>query len=131
MTPGRTFLRFLLVGGGMAVLYAALAALATSHLPVPKALSSAGAWVICVPLGYALQRRFTFVASAPHRHALWLYAGTQGLSIGIVATVSHFLARGAFWPDLVVHLGASGLAAVVSYVINRRIVFPIAAGGGR
>lgn len=120
------FLRFLVVGGGMAVLYSALAALATTYLPLPKALSSAGAWLLCIPLGFALHRRFTFAASQPHRHALWLYAATQGLSICTVAVVSHLLAQGVFWPDLAVHFGASGLAAILSYLINRWIVFPAA-----
>ena len=36
----RTLPRFLVVGGGLALVYATLAALATSHLPLPKALAS-------------------------------------------------------------------------------------------
>ena len=119
-----TLLRFLVIGGAMALVYAVLAALATSHLTLPRPLSAAGAWVLCIPFGFWLQRRVTFTASQPHRHALWLYAATQGLSIAIVATISHLLARGSFWPDLAVHLGASALAAILSYLINRRIIFP-------
>lgn len=120
----RTLLRFLIVGGCLAVLYATLAALATTYLPLPKALSSGIAWVLCIPVGFVSHRRFTFTARRPHRLALWLYAATQVLSIAIAAGVSHLLARGAFWPDLVVHLFASGLAAITSYLINRWIVFP-------
>jgi len=120
----RTFLRFLVVGGSLAALYATLAALATTHLPVPKALSSATVWVLCVPVGFWCHRRFTFTASRPHRRAFWLYGGTQGLGIAIAAGVALLLARGAFWPDIVVHLFAAGLAAVTSYLLNRRIVFP-------
>ena len=119
-----TLFRFLLVGGVVAIVYSALAALATTYLPLPLPLSSAGAWVLCIPLGFWSQRHFTFTASTPHRHALWLYAATQVLSIGIAATVSFLLARGAFWPDLLVHLFAAALAAVASYLINRRVVFP-------
>lgn len=128
MTSGglyqNTLFRFLLVGGGMAVLYAVLAALATSHLPLPKPVSAGLAWILCIPLGFWLQRRFTFADSIPSRHALWLYAATQLLSICTVAGVSYLFARGVFWPDLLVHLFASGLAAVASYLINRWIVFP-------
>jgi putative flippase GtrA len=119
-----TFFRFLIVGGGMTALYSVLAALATTYLPLPRSLSAAGAWVLCIPLGFWCQRRFTFTDSAPHRHAIWLYAATQGLGICIAATASALLARGSFWPDLVVHLGAAGLAAVLSYLINRWIIFP-------
>jgi putative flippase GtrA len=120
----RTLLRFLVVGGCLAVLYATLAALATTYLPFPKAVSSGLVWVLCIPVGFLSHRRFTFTARQPHRLALWLYAGTQVLSIAIAAGVSQLLARGVFWPDLAVHLFASGLAAIASYLINRWIVFP-------
>lgn len=119
-----TLLRFLFVGGCMAMLYAVLAALGTTYLPLPKALSAAGAWTVCVPLGFWFQRRFTFTASTPHRYALWLYAGIQLVGIGIATLAAFLLARGLFWWDLGVHLGASALAAVVSYLVNRWIVFP-------
>jgi len=118
-----TLLRFLAVGGGMALLYATLAATATSQLPFPKALSSGLVWVLCIPIGFWCHRRLTFPTRKPHRHGLWLYAATQGLGIGIAAGTGYLLATGAFWPDLLVHLLASGLAAVVSYLISRRIVF--------
>ena len=119
-----TFLRFLIVGGSMALVYATLAAFATSSLPLPKPVSAAGAWLVCIPLAYWWQRRFTFATSTPHRHALWLYAATQVLGICTVATFSHFLASGDFWPDLLVHLGGSLLAATFSYLINRIYIFP-------
>jgi putative flippase GtrA len=127
VTPGQgTLIRFLIVGGGMALVFSVLAALATAHLPVPDPVASAGAWVLCIPLGYLGHRRFTFPASKPHRHALWLYTATQALSIGIVAALSHLFARGVFGPDLALHLVASALAAAVSFVINRWVVFPAA-----
>lgn len=108
----------------MTALYSVLAALATTHVPLPRPLSAAAVWVLCIPLGFWCQRRWTFVTSSPHRHALWLYAATQVVGIGIAATASHLLARGSFWPDLVVHLTAAALAAVVSYLLNRWFVFP-------
>ena len=121
----RTLPRFLVVGGGLALVYATLAALATSHLPLPKALASGMVWVLCIPLGFWCHRRFTLTTSTPHRHGLWLYAATQGLGIGIAASVGYLLANGAFRHDLFVHLLASGLAAVASYLISRWIVFPL------
>lgn len=119
-----TLLRFLAVGGGITALYSVMAALATTYLPLPHALSAAGAWMLCIPLGFWCQRRFTFTASAPRRHAIWLYAATQVLGICIAASASYLLAQGSFWPDLLVHLGAAALAAILSYLINRRIIFP-------
>jgi putative flippase GtrA len=119
-----TVLRFLLVGGGMAGFYSALAALATTHLPWPHPVSSAAAWVVCIPLGYHLQRRITFASATPRRFALGLYAATQVIGIAIVTLASFLLARGAFWPDLAMHLAASAVAAVASYAINRAFIFP-------
>jgi putative flippase GtrA len=119
-----TLLRFLVVGGGMAALYAVCAALATSYLPLSRSLSSALVWILCIPLGFWCQRRFTFTGSTPHRHALWLYAAIQVMGIGIAASNSHFLARGAFWHDLMVHLLSAALAAILSYLVNRLVVFP-------
>jgi putative flippase GtrA len=119
-----TVFRFLVVGGCMAALYATLAAVATSQLPLPKAASSAIIWALCIPVGFWCHRRFTFVARSPHRHGLWLYAATQVLGICIAAGASFLLASGAFWRDLLVHLVAAALAAAVSYVINRSVVFP-------
>lgn len=118
-----TLLRFLFVGGAIALLYATLAAIATSYLPFPKALSSGVIWVLCIPVGFWCQRQFTFVTRRPHRLALWRYAAVQFLGIGIAALVSFLLARGSFWPDFAAHLFASALAALASYVINRRFVF--------
>ena len=84
--PPNTALRFLAVGGSVALLYAILAAIATSLLPLPRAVSSGALWVLCIPVAFGLQRRFTFTARKPHRHGLWLYAATQGLGIGIAAS---------------------------------------------
>ena len=119
-----TLARFLVVGAGLALPYATLAALATSHLPLPKALASGIVWVLCIPLGFWCHRRFTFTTRTAHQHGLWLYAATQLLGLGIVAGVSFLLSTGIFWPDLGVHLLASALAAVASFLINHWIVFP-------
>lgn len=122
--PDRTLLRFLLVGGALAAVYAVLAALATSQLPLPKGLSAALVWGLCIPLGYWSHRRFTFTTRTAHRHGLWLYAATQVLGIGIASLTSYLLATGVFGPDVIVHLLASGLAALASYALNRRFTFP-------
>lgn len=119
-----TLVRFLVVGGVLTPLYAVLAALATSSLPLPKGLSSALVWIAFIPIGFWCQRRFTFPTRTLHRHGVCLYGVTQALGICIAATVSYLLATGVFRLDLVVHLLASGLAAVASYALNRRYTFP-------
>jgi putative flippase GtrA len=122
-SPDRTLLRFLLVGGSFAALYAILAAWATSHLPLHKALSSAVIWIVCVPITFWCHRHFTFSAQRPHLHGLLLYAVTQTVGVTIAATISGLLARGSFWPDLLVHVCASGLVAIVSFLIARSVIF--------
>lgn len=124
MTIGTKFLRFVIVGSAMALVYALLAAFGTSHLPLPTAVSAGLAWVLCIPLGFLGQRHFTFADSKPHRHALGLYTLTQVIGIGIAAGTSFLFAQGAFWPDLLVHLAASALAAVVSFGLNHVVTFP-------
>lgn len=119
-----TFLRFLVVGVTIAVLYAVLAALATTHLPWPKAVSAGVIWTAFIPVGYWCQRHFTFTTSTPRPFALGIYALTQVLGIGIGSGTSYLFATGRFGTDIFVHLGASGIAAVVSYLINRNLTFP-------
>lgn len=119
-----TFLRFVAVGVTIAILYAVLAALATTHLPWPKALSAGVIWTAFIPLGYWCQRRFTFTSSTPRPFALAIYALTQVLGIGIGSGASYLFATGRFGTDIFVHFGASGVAAVVSYLINRNLTFP-------
>lgn len=118
-----TLFRFIVVGATIAVLYAVLAALATTHLPWPKAASAAVIWIGFIPLGYWCQRRFTFVDSTPRPFALGLYAFTQVLGICIGAASAYLFAKGRFGSDVFVHLGASVIAAVVSYLINRNLTF--------
>jgi putative flippase GtrA len=118
-----SFLRYLIVGGGFSALYATLAALATSQLPLPKALSSVMVWIVCIPIVFWCHRRFTFPSRRPHRFGLWVYTATQVIGLAIVATASGLLAQGAFWPDLIVHLLATGVAAVASYLITRSVIF--------
>lgn len=120
----RTLLRFIVVGGSLAMVYAVLAALATSQLPLPKALSAALVWGLCIPLGYWSHRRFSFPRRNAHRYGLWLYASTQLLSVLIASATSFLLATGNFNTDLLVHLLASFLAALASYALNRRFTFP-------
>lgn len=128
MTPGKlhhnTLLRFLIVGGSMSLLFSLLTAFSTLHLPLPKPLVAGLVWVICIPIAFWCQRRFTFQTSAPRSNALGLYAATQGLGIVIVAVATAGLARGSFWPDMLVYLGASALAATASYLISRLVIFP-------
>ena len=118
-----SFPRFLLVGGSFALIYSLLAALLTGLLPLPSWMSSALAWLLCIPPAWFCQRRFTFHDRAPRQGGAFLYLLTQGLGLGIAALAGALFAQGSFVHDALVYLLASALAAVVSYAINRLIIF--------
>ena len=118
--------RFLLVGGSMALVYALSTAILTGLLPLPPALTAVLVWLACIPPAFWAQRRFTFAASTPHRHALALYALTQGLGMVIVSVAAALFASREMTRDLLLYLAASALAAVVSYGINRMVIFAAA-----
>ncbi|MFE3835780.1 GtrA family protein [Pseudogemmobacter sonorensis] len=129
MSPTRlfrsSFMRFLLVGGVMALVCALLTATATRALPWPRPVTAALVWILCIPPAFWLQCRFTFTAEAPRRGGVALYALTQGLGILIAALAALWFARGAFLHDTAVYLCASALAAVISYLVNRLVIFPV------
>ncbi len=118
-----TFFRFILVGGSFALIYSVLTALVTNTVPLPKPLLAALVWAACIPPAFYCQRRFAFAKFAPRRGALGLYAATQGMGMGIAAVAAATLVQGRFWPDTVVFLGASALAAVLSFGVNRLVIF--------
>ncbi|WP_112313234.1 GtrA family protein [Pseudogemmobacter bohemicus] len=115
--------RFLLVGGGFALVNAVLAALLTGLLPWPASASAALAWILCIPPAWACQRHFTFREATPRRGGALLYLVTQALGLAISAGAGALFASGAFLRDMTVYLIASALAAGLSYVIARRVIF--------
>lgn len=131
---GGTFLRFLLVGGSFAGLYAGACTLLTALLPLPAAGVSVLVWLALIPPAYACQRRFAFRASQPRRGALLFYAMTQGVGLVIASTIAALFAGQEPGRNLVVFLAGSALAAVASYLLNRMITFAgpsgAAAGSG-
>ncbi len=118
-----SFLRFLLVGGSFALICSLLAAFLTGLLPLPPWMSAALAWLLCIPPAWLCQRRFTFHDRAPREGGAVLYLLTQGLGLCIAALAGALFAQGRFGHDTLVYLLASALAAVVSYAINRLVIF--------
>lgn len=129
MSPRRlvrsTLVRFLLVGGGISLVYSVLTAFATSVLPWPRPLVAVLIAIACVPPAFWCQRRFTFRDSTPRRHALAAYAAAQALGMAIVAAASALFSTGLFWPDTLVYLAASAVSALTSFAISRLVAFPV------
>ena len=121
--PG-TFLRFLLVGGSFAVLYALTTAFLVGRLPLPKPATSALVWLACIPPAYWCQRRFAFRAETTRRGAIWIYGLAQLISLVIVSAAGALFVSGSdMIRDTIVYLIASAVAAVSSYAINRMVTF--------
>lgn len=118
------FLRFLLVGALAACLYALCAAGLASLLPsVPPAVISTLLWFAFIPPVFWCHRRFSFRGMSPRPRALGLYALTQAISSAIVSVASVLFVTKVFWADIGVYLIATALAAIISYLLNRLVVF--------
>jgi putative flippase GtrA len=117
------FLRFLVVGGGFALLYAAGTAALIHLAGTPPLPTSALVYAACMPPAFLAQKHFAFAVRQTRPAAFPLYVGTQLLGMGIVSAASGLLASGRFWQDTAVLLAASALAAVVSFLIGRHLTF--------
>ena len=115
-------LRFLAVGGGLALSYA-LATAGLVSAGAPKLATSVALYLLCIPLGFMLQGRLTFGVRDTRRGALALYAALQGVSLGIVTAATALFVSGRFWPDALVLVCASGAAALVSFAVSRAVIF--------
>lgn len=120
---GSVFVRFLLVGGSVAVVYSLVTTIVTMTVPLPPPALAVATWLAFIPVGYACQARFTFSGHEARPGAGALYSLAQVVSMSIVAIAAWAFASGESWADTLVYLGASAIAAVVSYAINRLLVF--------
>jgi putative flippase GtrA len=118
-----TFIRFLLVGGFFAAVYSVVTALLVHWTTWPTALLSTLVYLACIPPAYWTQRRFTFRPTSSRRGTGILYLLTQGLSLLIVTGLSALLTTQSLVWNTCAYLFASAVAAVVTYLVNRHIVF--------
>ena len=123
LTPAHTFVRFLIVGGAFAALYALTSAWIVSHTRLAPAWVSALIWLACIPAAYWCQRRFTFRPSEDRPAALLLYALTQGVSLAIVTVIAALFSTREMGWNTGVYLVGSGIAALTSFALNRFVVF--------
>ncbi len=121
--PAGSFLRFLIVGGSIAMIYALVCTGLTTRAGLPPGPVSVAVWLALIPPAYACQRRFTFRTENPRRGAMALYALTQGMGVAIASTVAWAFAGHDAGRDFAVFLAGSALAAVASWLMNRLVVF--------
>ncbi|EBA13903.1 GtrA family protein [Roseobacter sp. CCS2] len=118
-----TFMRFLIVGGSFSLGYALVTAGLINFAEMPPLLTSVMVYLLCIPLAFLAQKKFTFRDGRSGKTAMLIYGATQLGSLAIVSTItSRFVTRN-FVIDTALFLATAGMAAVVSYLICRYVIF--------
>ncbi|MFC5527007.1 GtrA family protein [Rhodanobacter ginsengisoli] len=116
--------RFLVVGGGCALLYFALAWVLQARGGFPPFLATAAAYLISFGIAYALQRAWTFESNASHTVTLPRYAAVQALAALLTAASTQALAH--YYPsssNMVIAAVSTVLAGSISFVLSSTWVF--------
>lgn len=116
-------LRFLLVGGSFSLGYALVTALLVGKLGFPAVLTSVLIYAACIPAAYLVQKKFTFSKDSTHRGSFLIYTLTQVIGLGLVSLVTTRFVSGVYLLDTGLFLITAGIAAVVSFAINRIFAF--------
>ena len=118
-----TLARFLVAGGGTAVLFLTLC-YAFAKIGAPPFLSSLAAYAIAFGVGYRLQRGWTFRARHRHAHAFPRYFALQ-LGCGLFSgAVSHVSVANFGMSPLAMALATTLIVGAISFVLSRYWVFP-------
>ena len=117
------FIRFLFVGGSFALLFAGTTAALIRFAGAPPLITSVVVYLICIPLAFTAQKKFAFRAENTGRGALPAYAATQVVGLTLVSVVTSRFVQHVFWLDTLLYLVSAGLAAVVSFLILRFVIF--------
>lgn len=117
------FIRFLLVGGSFALVYAVLTAGLIRFADTPPLLTSMIIYLLCIPAAFVAQKRFAFRADQSGKGAMLMYVATQFGSLIFVSTIINRFVTKNFFFDTAILLTAAGTAAVVSFLICRYVIF--------
>jgi putative flippase GtrA len=117
-------LAFAAIGGGAALSFVVVSALAVSALPaVPSWLVSALCYAAYIVPVYLLHRRFAFRSDARHSHALPRYVVVQLVGLGL-ATVFSWLAYGVIGlPTATAAILVIALTSGINFLVLRGWAF--------
>ena len=116
-------LRFLLVGGSAAAIYALACTLLVNWLPDWRAAISIGVHAMMIPIAFFAQRRLTFRSSNPPLEEFAQYAGLQIASNSISTWALVRLVTTSPYLNIAVFLMIAGFAAIISYFICNTLIF--------
>lgn len=131
MTAGAhigAFMRFVFVGGSFSLGFAVVTAGLIRFANTPPLPTSVIVYLLCIPLAFWAQKAFAFRAAQTDRSAMLVYGATQIASLGVVSTVTSRFVTRDFIYDTALFLITAGVAAVVSYLICRFVIFKRGSG---
>lgn len=117
------FLRFGLVGGGFAGLYAVMTAVLVGPFGWPAFVTSVVLYALCIPAAYLVQMRVTFGQRRAKAAGFAIYGATQLVCLAMVTAIStRFVTRDVIW-DTGIFLASALAAALLSYLVSSRLAF--------
>ena len=117
------FARFLLVGGSFSLAYALVMAALIGMVDAPPLPTSMIVYLLCIPLAFLAQKKFTFRDDQSGKAAMLIYGVTQLGSLTFVSAISSRFVTKNFILDTGLFLVTAGTAAVISYLICRYVIF--------
>ncbi len=117
------FMRFLMVGGSFSLGYAIVTAGLINFVNAPALPTSVVVYLVCIPLAFLAQKKFTFRDDQSGTSALLIYGATQVVSLVVVSAITSRFVTKNFVVDTVLFLVTAGAAAVISYLICRYVIF--------
>jgi putative flippase GtrA len=123
MWHGHRSLRFVVVGGSIALLYFVTCFAAGYFLGWNAFWSSAVAYAIGLSIGYATHRKVTFRSNAEHGSALRRYFTLHVTGLVLTSSTMAAAAELSNLEPLGVSLASTALCGIISYFISSRWVF--------
>lgn len=114
---GRSFMRFLLVGGSATALHYAVMGLLIAALGVTAGIASASGYCISTLYNYWANARFTFAGKHDHAHSLPRFLATALAGLGINQLVLLLLIQVGL-PVAAAQILATGCVLLWNYFIN-------------
>jgi len=117
------FARFAVVGAIATAIHAAVFTIAIEFAQMEAVAANALAFVVALLTGYALNRRWTFVAHGAEHARLWRYAIAALVVLGLNSTIMFAVVHVAHWSPYVGLALSIVLAPPVSFALNQYWVF--------
>ena len=117
------FARFAVVGAIATAIHAAVFTIAIEFVDIEPVTANALAFVVALLTGYALNRRWTFVAHGAEHARLWRYAIAALVVLALNSAIMFAVVHVAHWSPYIGLAVSIVLAPPVSFALNQYWVF--------